>query len=294
MGYVAAYEKRLEHVRVDFQQSMQNIAAPKSCFASTRAHWDVAEDLYNKYVMQLDYSESVRIPLIIHHVWLGSNLPEYAKKFRQSWQDYCDGWTFILWTDHPSLKYGDIILHSFQELSDYLQQEKHAKYIVMDMNHVVLHNQVALKSRARNYGEKSDLIRYEALYQVGGLYVDTDFECIASFEDLHHALEFYIGIAYDHRFFVLNGLIAAQAGDPILARAITALHNKRHSGDSMSYAGPHFLTGIFLEEVERNKHRAVAFPLTYFYSMPSDARGSVAPWLRKESYAVHHWKMSWM
>ena len=32
--------------------------------------------------------------------------------------------------------------------------------------------------RAINPGMKSDIFRYEILKQIGGLYVDTDFECL--------------------------------------------------------------------------------------------------------------------
>jgi len=31
--------------------------------------------------------------------------------------------------------------------------------------------------------------------QVGGLYVDTDFECLAPFDELHASLEFYTGFS---------------------------------------------------------------------------------------------------
>jgi hypothetical protein len=39
-------------------------------------------------------------------------------------------------------------------------------------------------SGATNYGEKSDILRYEILSQFGGIYVDCDFECLKPFDDL--------------------------------------------------------------------------------------------------------------
>merc|ERR1711879_463802 len=36
----------------------------------------------------------------------------------------------------------------------------------------------SLFEMATNYGEKSDILRLEVLYQFGGIYVDMDFECI--------------------------------------------------------------------------------------------------------------------
>lgn len=46
-----------------------------------------------------------------------------------------------------------------------------------------LKNVEALKC-AKNYGEKSDILRYEILCQFGGIYVDCDFECLKSFDGL--------------------------------------------------------------------------------------------------------------
>jgi mannosyltransferase OCH1-like enzyme len=42
--------------------------------------------------------------------------------------------------------------------------------------------------RASNFGEKSDIWRYEILFRLGGVYVDTDFECVRPFDSLLEVL----------------------------------------------------------------------------------------------------------
>ena len=42
--------------------------------------------------------------------------------------------------------------------------------------------QAAFALEQKILGEKSDIFRYEILYRFGGVYVDTDFECIKPFE----------------------------------------------------------------------------------------------------------------
>lgn len=296
-GTFFCYERYLEKCRSDFHKGMERNPEHSITVARKSAAWKFIEHLYNTYVInQLSYADEPRIPLILHHVWLGSPLPDYAKGFRYGWFCHNPDWTFILWTDYPENTQGDIILHSFDELKDLLAQDNHPKRIIMDMRSVVLHNQVALQEQARNYGVKSDLIRYEAMYHVGGLYVDTDFECLKPFDDLHHALDFYIGIAYDYRgqFSVLNGLMASVPGHPILGRAIELLHNRPFVGtDSLGYSGPHFLTNVILDVTKHHASRIVAFPVSYFYPMPHEAKLKKEYWIVRESYALHHWKKSW-
>jgi mannosyltransferase OCH1-like enzyme len=294
---VKAYVKYLPSNAVDFHTSMHRNPFHDSDFARSNASWQFAERLFKDAVVDnLAYSDQTRIPLYLHHIWLGSPLPDYAKRFRQTWIDLCADWTFILWADFPSLDYGDVILYSFSELEEYLAQENRSRFIVMDMRAVRLHNHVALHERAKNYGVKSDLIRYEALYHVGGLYVDTDFECLKPFDELHYALDFYIGIAYDypHCFSLLNGLMSSAPHHPLLKEVIEQLHDKPSiDNNSLMYTGPHFLTEVFLDVVPHIKSRVVAFPLTYFYPMPNETAFGKDHWIEPESYAVHHWKKSW-
>lgn len=290
----------LKDVRVDFHQSMNaDYANHDIAFCKTDANWLLAEDLYNKYYLEdPEYAQEPRIPYIIHHIWLGSPLPEYAKGFRQSWIDKHRGWTFILWTDHPESIYGNVLLDSFEALATYLQLPDRELFIVMDTRYLRLRNQVAFDQRAKNYGEKSDVLRYEILHNIGGLYVDTDFECIRSFKYFNHCCDFYTGIAHTRDFILYNGLIGAAPNKSILDEIVTSLTNRPSMENSMSYSGPYFFTDNFVKQVPTFEGRAVAFPVTFFYGWPPYERhmdvATAHKYIAKESCALHYWKVSWL
>ncbi|MEX0849092.1 MAG: glycosyltransferase [Candidatus Dependentiae bacterium] len=292
------YEKLLPTFCVDFQKSMNTHPDHDVQFSLNNKRWQIAQKLYEKNVLNdLTYSDQARIPLVVHHIWVGSPLPEYAQMFRKTWIDHNPNWTFVLWTDHPSTQYGGIVLDSFQQLKLYLKQPEKEQFIVMDMRKVSLKNQYAYEKRAKNYGEKSDIARYEILYNIGGLYVDTDFECLRSFDELHHCCDFYTGVNHDKPFYLYNGLIASVSGCPILKEAIDGLTNRRQRADSLAYSGPYYFADCFIKRVSEVQGPVIPFPVTFLYPWPHHYRRQtgqrIKEWIRPESYAIHHWKVSW-
>src|SRR3954452_9252859 len=87
------------------------------------------------------------IPRIIHRVWLGDGAmpPEY-EAFGETWAQHHPGWEMRLWrsSDLPPLRNQDLF------------------------------------DRATSFAQQSDIARYELLLRHGGVYVDTDFECLRS------------------------------------------------------------------------------------------------------------------
>ena len=90
----------------------------------------------------------------------------------------------------------------------------------------------ALFESAVNWGEKADILRYEILNQFGGLYVDTDFECLRAFDALHKLCDFYIGLESIERRFqsprMSNALIACSAGHPMIRACINSISAMAH------------------------------------------------------------------
>jgi hypothetical protein len=110
---------------------------------------------------------SPKIPKIVHHIWLGPKpVPSYFWEYRESWKKHNPDWEYRFWTD--------------KEVAD-LDFELKDLYM-----------------RTPNWGEKSDILRAELLERFGGLYVDTDFECVKSFDELHHKYDFYAGLEPPH------------------------------------------------------------------------------------------------
>lgn len=235
--------------------------------------WKILQNLYDKHVIHdCEISNEPRIPKIIHWIWLGSPLPEKYKKLQQTWKDANPGWDFILWTDAH--------VKSFK-----------------------LKNQDAF-NKAINWGEKSDIFRYEILYRYGGVYVDIDFECLRSFDVLNHICDFYTGIAYTSKPILYNGLIGAAKNHPILAACIEHVQasGTNNSEEIMAKSGPYFFTNTFFKSLKDCVNsRIVAFPVTYLYPIPNNQRNKfnwhvndIRRFLHPESFAVHYWGTSWV
>ncbi len=116
------------------------------------------------------------IPHTIHHVWLGSELPSNFEVLRQGWMNVLPYWDFRLWGD--------------TDVDDILEDENRPTY-----------------KAAKDYGGKSDVLRYEILRRFGGVYVDVDFMCVASIEDMCESLNFFAGISSTGTMELNNGII---------------------------------------------------------------------------------------
>ena len=107
-------------------------------------------------------TDSLKIPKIIHQIWLGSPFPEVYRNYQQSWLANHPDWEYYLWTD------ADIAALGLENREFY--------------------------DTSNNYGERSDIARYEILYRFGGVYVDVDYECLKPLDKLHYQYDLYTGI----------------------------------------------------------------------------------------------------
>lgn len=257
---------------ITFHQAMSNHRHYNAKFAQKDPNWQLARELYKQFVLDaLVYVPQPRIPKIIHQIWLGSPLPERYKQFQESWKRHHPDWQYILWTDKDIEEFG--------------------------LTNKDLYNQ------STNWGQKADIARYEILYRIGGLYVDTDFECFKKFDVFHHCFDFYTGIysPFSRGFRVSIGIIGSVPGHPILKTCIQSMRLDVYpSSNPMNIihtTGPEHFTRCFLKEV-KNSGRCVAFPVNFFYPWPCNNRDEtrrekILSWLKHESFAIHYWDNSW-
>jgi len=274
---------------VDFDVSMgQNTVYYKECLenkgnyswackpkkASELLHF--FRDLYNKNNLSVKMNKgNKKIPKIIHQIWLGSPLPKKYDAWVRSWEKNHPGWKYVLWTDKEIEEF---------ELA----------------NRKLYHS-------TSNYGEKSDIARYEILYRFGGVYVDTDLESLMPLDVLHENYEFYTGISHlDGGVLCLaNGIIGSVAGHPILKECIETIKLKWHLKMIIEITGPVHFTQSFCDVVEKMKgtlayKNIIALPATYFYPFgitKKDMRGQeLKSYLKSfpESFTAHYWEGSWL
>lgn len=97
------------------------------------------------------------IPKVIHQVWEGRKdpLPDFYRQLGETWKEHHPDWRYEFWD-------GD------------------------RMEAFVAGNYPHLKDAYSNFKyniQRWDVIRYLILYKMGGMYVDFDYECLASFDD---------------------------------------------------------------------------------------------------------------
>ncbi|MEX0849087.1 MAG: glycosyltransferase [Candidatus Dependentiae bacterium] len=289
-----------EDLFVDFIQGTAPNKNFKEMFLQQEGLWADAKALYDKQVLNGQKTDHARIPFILHHIWLGSELPQTCAQLRKSWIDRNPYWLFILWTDNElNFALGKVV-NTFEDLHECLQQKKE-QFIVFDIRDIILTNQEAYDV-TRNYGEKSDILRYEVLYEFGGLYVDTDFECLKPFDIFHHYCDFYTGISYSANFSFLNGLIGSAPKSDILKYCIEDLKSndgKEAFLEIIYRTGPRHLTRSFFKALGKGYTGvAVGFPSTTFYPWPNWLRhekniDKIKSWTRPESFAIHYWHTTW-
>ncbi|MCX5922356.1 MAG: glycosyltransferase [Candidatus Dependentiae bacterium] len=214
-------------------------------------------------------SVTIKIPKIIHQIWIGKSVPEEFNHYQFSWRAHHPDWQYKLWTQDD----------------------------IADLN---MHN-AELVRESRNPAEISDLMRYEILYRYGGVYVDFDFACLKSLESLHYLYDFYIGIQpLDSELVQLGiGLIGSIPGHPLLKSWIERVketwYNKNVQGKITARTGPIHCTKVFYDTAGRGTTCDIALPASYFYPLGCQEydiqRGA---WLQEGAFAVHYWAKSWL
>jgi len=258
---ISMQTSRFQHV-IDSPQNQKDLDL------SGKQLMDFFRALYEKNKpSNLTASKELKIPKIIHQIWIGASVPEEFKRFQDSWQMHHPDWEYKLWTQHDISS-----LHLYNE----------------DLVH-----------QSRNPGEISDLMRYEILYRYGGVYLDFDFECLQSLEPLHYLYDFYIGIQpLDSEIVQLGiGIIGSIPGHPLLKECIERVkHTWKTIGNKpTARTGPIYCTKVFYA-VENNIDTCdIAFPASYFYPLGCCEYGAAkTKWIEAGAFAVHHWAKSWL
>lgn len=197
----------------------------------------------------------MKIPKVIHRIWLGpEEMPAEYQGFGDSWRRHHPDWEFRLWTDAdlPPLSCPDGF------------------------------------ARCRNFGEASDVLRYEILHQFGGVYVDTDVECLRPLDALIEDATAFA--AYARPKVIGSAIVGAVPGHPAIARTLEVVCSGAGSGTQVHATGPLALTGVLesAEDVELFG-RETFYPLDYWEIPFTDLGESELG----DAYAIHHWHATW-
>ena len=256
------------------------------------------KDIYEKHSFaQLKPEQVTRIPNILHIMWLGGKVPSEYDAYVASWRNYHPDWTVLFWTD-TDLNYdqGTEVMYSFGELDNRLKTCCGGERIVVDARNLMFDNR-GYYDGAQNYGERSDILKWEIVYRIGGVYVDTDFECLKPLDVYNHTYDFYTGIQpLDTNIVQLGAaLYGAIPKHPILKACVENIKHNQGIAQIIAKTGPIHFTKTFLGTAGTTGLRDIALPSSYFYPCGYEQKGTEkAVWCKAESYAVHHWAGSWL
>jgi mannosyltransferase OCH1-like enzyme len=126
------------------------------------------------------------IPRVIHQIWIGPDpLPDEHRGWIETWRRHHPAWEHRLWTE------------------DDLPQDPIRPEIL---------------ERLRVPVERADILRLEILYRHGGVYVDTDVECLRPMDEALAGHNF-VGVCLKPGRMT-NTFIASVAAHPLLDRAL--------------------------------------------------------------------------
>ena len=188
----------------------------------------------------------VVVPKVFHHIWIGPKpLPPEHVRWIESWRLFHPDWSFKFWTEKelPEPRYPEIV------------------------------------NRCRWYAQQVNFHRLEVLLQHGGIYLDTDFQCLKNIEPLISGKDFIS--AYQTEYDIANGFIGATPGHPILSETLEVL--REIFVPDIWGLGPVSLTRVLRGHPEISP---LACELFYPYLWNElHRKGEEFP----RAYAVHHW-----
>jgi len=189
------------------------------------------------------------IPRVFHQIWVGPNpFPAEFKAYQDTWSGKNPGWELRFWTEEN---------------------------LPADLSKPACYEQDRVPA------ERSDLIRLELLLRFGGIYVDTDFECLRPLEELLNDVRFFTASLKDDGNRVNNAIFGSQPGHPLLEQAIREAR-PQEKGETFDKTAS---GSLFFDRIVKSHPDVTIFPAAWFYP--------TSPGERSAAYGVHHSARSW-
>jgi len=238
-------------------------------YAKLNTKWLIANKIYNQE------EKEGYIPKRLHFIWLGSELPTEYQANIDTWIEHNPKHEVFVWTDDEVDKIMDV------------QEDR-----IKDMF-----------ESAKNFGQKSDILRYVILYNFGGIYSDIDFICLGDFSDLEN-VNFFAGICLERDFQLNNGLMACSPKHKILENILERITIDGYEEiecphtRTLYQTGPWALTDSvnkYIFECTECPNDVMFWPPNYFHPFPAAERhdGNWEDYVKDYSLACHLWHCSW-
>ena len=201
------------------------------------------------------------IPKIIHFCWLsGEPYPELVQKCIKSWKMFLPDYEIVLWDTNR-----------------------------FDVNPVPWVKQAC---EAKKWAFAADYIRLYALYNYGGIYLDSDVEVLKPFDDLLDRPYFFGREHTPDKIENANSIEAAtmgcEPGNEFVGKCLDFYKNKEFINRDGSLNTTTLPT--ILARVSANFKTLNILPMDYF--SPKNTR-TLALEITENTYSIHHFNGSW-
>ncbi len=197
------------------------------------------------------------IPKVIHYCWFGGG--EKPKSFQRcvdSWKEHCPDFRIREWNEETSKPY--------------------------------MHQIAKDALRKKQYAFAADAVRIRVLYELGGIYLDTDMLVLRPLDDLLQ-YDFFTGYEVPGR--PAYGLFGAVPGHGLIEMMDVFYKNERFNEFSPPVI-THTFKDLIVPENLGPKDRILQ-PQA-FYSLPYEQREkNYREFVNEQAYAVHLWDHSW-
>ena len=211
------------------------------------------------------------IPKIIHQTWKDENVPDKWLEYQDKVRTLHPDWEYRLWTDKDN---DDFISTHYPEL--FKIYKLYPKPVM-----------------------KADVIRYAIMDQMGGLYLDLDYEMLKPFDMLDHRVVLPLSRSKqfgdkDNR--IGNCILASEPGHSFWKVVLEDLTNNpmtigEEELDVEKATGPYLLTRIYFE----NSFEDITTPERLLFHPPSPRNPKMYRSILDNniSYGIHHAHGSW-
>jgi hypothetical protein len=210
---------------------------------------------------------SIKIPKTIHYCWFGGKeKPEIVNRCMESWKRILPDYEIIEWNED-----------NFNINSNVYVKEAY---------------------NVKKYAFVSDYVRVYALYNYGGIYLDTDVEVYRSFDNLLHHPSFW---GFEQENYIATSTIGAQKGNPLIKEFLDSYNEKsfiRNDGTYNQLTNVAIITKLLEKrglisngQYQEMQGIGVFYPQTYF--SPYDYI-NCQTLITENTYTIHHFYKSWM
>lgn len=205
------------------------------------------------------------IPKKIHYCWFGrGQMPALAVKCIESWKKYLPEYEVKEWNeDNFDLELYPYVREAYDN---------------------------------RKFAFVTDVVRLYALYTEGGIYMDTDVEVLKPLDIL---LPYEAVSGFESSIQVPTGLIASEAGSPIIGELLSEYDNRRFmkkSGELDVTTNVFYITqtllkyGLKLDDTYQTVNGFTFFP--HDYLCPKSVKDGKI-FITDNTLAIHHFAGSW-